>query len=111
VHVEHRFEHVPQMSEPGAAQIVQGLGDAAPFRDLGVRHRVVLQRAENQVRRAAAQPDGHAEELGHRAEIVVAKLHVGGRALVIHRRERLERREHDRHIEAAQDHADGGRVA
>ena len=38
LHVEHGFDGVPEVADPGPLQIVQHLGDVAPLGDLGVGH-------------------------------------------------------------------------
>ena len=78
VHVEHVFEHVAEVADARPLEVVQDAGDVAPVRDLGVGLGIVLQRSEDHRRRALSHADGHAGELRHRAEVVVAELHVGG---------------------------------
>jgi hypothetical protein len=109
LHVQHVLDGVPEMPDARALQVVQHLGDLAPLADLGPGRRVVVEHAQDHRRRLAAHADRHAGELGHRAEIVVAQLHVGRRAGVVQRRQRLERDQHDRNVQAPRNGRKRGR--
>ncbi len=109
VHVEHRLQHVAHVADARPAQVVERARDGAPRRKLGVGVGVAFEHAEDHVGHGPVHARGDPGELGHRTDVVVAELHEGGRARVVHRAERLQRHEHDRDVEPAQDAPDGGR--
>ena len=108
LHVEHRFEHVAEVADAGAAQVVEHVGNPAPFGELSIGGGIAFKHAENQRRRCLAHADRHPGEFRHRAEIVIAELHVGRGVFIIQRGERLECHKHHRNVHFTHDRAEGG---
>ena len=109
VHIEHRFEHMPQMADPRAAQIMQNTRNTAPAVEFPLDDRIVVEHADNDIRSRPAHPNCDTGKFRHAAQIVVTQLHIGCSAPVIHRRKGLEDNQHDRNIHFAKDRADGRR--
>ena len=109
LHIQHVFEHVPEVSDTRLLEVVQDARDAAPIRDLGVGFGIVLERSENNRRRALSHADGDTCELRHRAEVVIRELHESGGLRIIQRLQGLQRDQNNRDIQITDDHAKGRR--
>ena len=71
---------MPEVADACALEVVQDARDAAPVFDLGIGIGIVFESSENDRRGLFPHADGDARELRHRAEVVIAELHVRGGA-------------------------------
>jgi len=80
---------------------------AAPLGKRSIGPGVAIKLADNDIGDGVAHAQGHAGEFRHGAIVVVAELHVGRAARVIHGSEGLQRHQHHRAIHLADDGAEG----
>jgi len=90
LHIQHVFDGMAEMTDPGTLEIVQDHGNIAPLHDFTICYWVIVERAQNNRRRLLAHADGHAGKFWHGADIIIAQLHVRGDPGIIQRLEWLE---------------------
>ena len=109
VHIVHAFEDMAHEPDPGILQIVKHMGDPAPRADLFVGLLVSFPEPDDEGRGLLPHPDRDRAEFRDRAEIIVAELHEGCAARVLHSLEGLKDHEDDRYVQGLDQRREGGR--
>ena len=90
IHVEHALEGVPQKTQAGPAQAVDGLGSLRPFGNPGPGARIVVEHAEHHVEWRQAGPPQGIDNFRKGSAVIVLELIGRGRRGRVHSGCRLQ---------------------